>query len=295
MTPEISRTPPPWREKARRIARRRRWCGAAASLLLCLAALTLVDGLVALMRSGSNRIELLVGQSERLSGPVASQDPVSGDMRLRLEPETAPVDFRLEGFFPSYWFGNGMWRGVVAARPDAAPGTYAFSIGFRGGGSPQKYEIVIWPDAAARRAGALSLIQAHTGLPPLWLAPALALAGVAAGLLTWLSGRAAANLLRRHGLSEIFRIQTVTNAHGAFHRLWCVADIPHAPLPERPNRATDVWRFPVERASSPEPLGTAVFSGRKGVCLSLDLPRGGPAPAPGDVVRLGGILPGSRA
>ena len=239
MTPEISRTPPPWREKARRIARRRRWCGAAASLLLCLAALTLVDGLVALMRSGSNRIELLAGQSERLSGPVASQDPVSGDMRLRLEPETAPVDFRLEGFFPSYWFGNGMWRGVVAARPDAAPGTYAFSIGFRGGGSPQKYEIVIWPDAAARRAGALSLIQAHTGLPPLWL--------------------------------------------------------PHAPLPERPNRATDVWRFPVERASSPEPLGTAVFSGRKGVCLSLDLPRGGPAPAPGDVVRLGGILPGSRA
>lgn len=295
MTPELPRNPPPWREKARRIARCRRWCGAVASLLLCLAAVTLVDGLVALMRSGSTRIELLGGQSESLSGPVASKNPVLEDLRLHLTPETAPVDFRLEGFFPSYWFGNGMWRGAVSARPDATPGTYGLSVGFRGGGSPQNYDIVIWASAAARQAGALSLVQAYAGLPPLRLAPALALAGVAAGLLTWLSGRAAAALLRRHGLSEIFRIQKIQNANGAFHRIWCVADIPHAPLPERPNRATDVWRFPVERAASPDVLGTAVFSGRKGACLSLDLPEENPAPRPGDVVRLGGILPGPRA
>lgn len=295
MTPEESPSPLPWREAARRIARRRRLCGALAALCLCLAALALVDGLVALMRAGSTRIELIAGQSESISGPVASKSPVADDLRLRLTPETAPVDFRLEGFFPSYWFGNAMWRGIVSARPDAAPGRYALSVGFRGGGGSQNYDVVIWADDAARQAGALSFVQAHTGLPPLYLAPALAAAGVAAGLLTWLAGRAAATLLRRHGLSEIFRIQTVTTADGVFYRLWCVPDIPHAPLPERPNRATDVWRFPVERAEATDCVGTAVFSGRKGACISLDLPEGGTPPRVGDVVRLGGILPGSRA
>lgn len=295
MTPEESPSPLPWREEARRIARRRRWCGALAALFLCLAALVLVDGLVALMRAGSTRIELIAGRSESISGPVASKNPVPEDLRLRLTPETAPVEFRLEGFFPSYWFGNGMWRGVVSTPPDAAPGQYGLSVGFRGGGGSQSYDVVIWPDAAAQQAGALSLVRAHTGLSPLYLAPGLALAGIAAGLLTWLAGRATAALLRQHGLSEIFRIQTVRNAHGTFHRLWCVPDIPHTPLPERPNRATDVWRFPVERADVPDSIGLAVFSGRKGACISLDLPEGGPPPRVGDVVLLGGILPGSRA
>lgn len=295
MTSDESRSPLPWREQARRIARIRRWSGALAALLLCLAAFALVDGLVALMRAGSTRIELIAGQSESLSGPVASKNPVSEDLRLRLTPETAPVEFRLEGFFPSYWFGNGMWRGVVSTPPDAAPGFYNLTVGFRGGGGSQSYDVVIWPDAAAQQAGALSLVRSKTGLSPLYLAPALALAGVIAGLLTWLSGRAAAALLRRHGLSEIFRIQTVKNTQGTFYRLWCVPDIPHSPLPERPNRATDVWRFPVERAASEDNLGLAVFSGRKGACISLDLPEGGPAPSVGDVVRLGGILPGSQA
>ena len=134
MTSEDSRNPLPWREQARRIARVRRWSGALAALLLCLAALTLVDGLVALMRAGSTRIELIAGQSESLSGPVSSKHPVPEDLRLRLTPETAPVEFRLEGFFPSYWFGNGMWRGVVSTPPGATPGRYGLTVGFRGGG-----------------------------------------------------------------------------------------------------------------------------------------------------------------
>ena len=128
MTSEDSRNPLPWREQARRIARVRRWSGALAALLLCLAALTLVDGLVALMRAGSTRIELIAGQSESLSGPVSSKNPVPEDLRLRLTPETAPVEFRLEGFFPSYWFGNGMWRGVVSTPPGATPGRYGLTV-----------------------------------------------------------------------------------------------------------------------------------------------------------------------
>ena len=295
MTPEAFQNPTPWREQARRIARRRRCCGALAALLLCLAAFALVDGLAALMRAGGSRIELIAGQTESVSGPVASQNPVPEDLRLRLTPETAPVDFQLEGFFPSYWFGNGMWRGLVSARPDALPGTYTLSVGFRGGGGSQSYEVVVWADAESRRTGALSLVRKVTGLPPLWLAPALALAGAAAGLLTWLAGRATANLLRRNGFSEIFRVQQVKNTNGAFYRLWCVPDIPHAPLPERPNRATDTWKFPVERAAADELLGLAVYSGRKGACISLDLPEGGPIPRAGDVARLGGVLPGSQA
>lgn len=294
MMPEESRNLTPWREEARRIARRRRWCGLLAALFFCLAALALVDGLVALMRAGSTRIELVAGQSESLSGPVASKNPVPEDLRLRRNPETAPVNFHLEGFFPSYWFGNGMWRGTVSVPPDALPGQYSLSIGFRGGGGSQTYDVVIWTDEAARQAGALSLVLAYTGLHPLRLAAGLALAGIAAGLLTWLAGRAAAALLRRHGLSEIFRIQTVTHAGGTSYRLWCVPDIPHAPLPERPNRATDVWRFPVERAATETSLGFAVFAGRKGVCIALDLPASGQEPHTGDVVRLGGILPGSQ-
>lgn len=274
---------------------RQRRTGLLAALVLGLAVLVLVDGLQALMRAGSYHLDIVAGQGTMLSGPIGIDKPRDSDLLVSVTPEGAPLSFRLDGFFASYWFGNGMWRGVVSTPPDAAPGHYNLTVGFRGGGGSQSYDVVIWPDAAAQQAGALSFVRSRTGLSPLYLAPALALAGVAAGLLTWLSGRAAAALLRRHGLSEIFRIQTVKNAQGTFYRLWCVPDIPHTPLPERPNRATDVWRFPVERAACADSLGLAVFSGRKGACISLDLPEGGPTPGVGDVVRLGGILPGSQA
>ena len=99
---------------------RQRRTGLLAALVLGLAVLVLVDGLQALMRAGSYHLDIVAGQGTMLSGPIGIDKPRDSDLLVSVTPEGAPLSFRLDGFFASYWFGNGMWRGeIMAERPGA--------------------------------------------------------------------------------------------------------------------------------------------------------------------------------
>lgn len=87
---------------------RQRRTGLLAALVLGLAVLVLVDGLQALMRAGSYHLDIVAGQGTMLSGPIGIDKPRDSDLLVSVTPEGAPLSFRLDGFFASYWFGNGM-------------------------------------------------------------------------------------------------------------------------------------------------------------------------------------------
>ena len=86
--------------------------GKTGAIFLCIALLLLVDGLVALMRTDTSRIDLLAGETASISGPLAVEAPVQGDVEARFIPGDTPLRFEVDGFFAGHWFGNGMWRGV---------------------------------------------------------------------------------------------------------------------------------------------------------------------------------------
>ena len=145
---------------------RQRRTGLLAALVLGLAVLVLVDGLQALMRAGSYHLDIVAGQGTMLSGPIGIDKPRDSDLLVSVTPEGAPLSFRLDGFFASYWFGNGMWRGEIVAEQGATPGTYALSVRVRGtpASATQRYEVTVWSDAASLRQGA----SIPSGCPASW-------------------------------------------------------------------------------------------------------------------------------
>ena len=216
--------------QAAALARKRQHgLGLVSGILLAVALLGLFDGLIAEMRGGTNRLELLPGESLTLSGPAALKNPVSSDLVARFTPPDAPLRFSLEGFFTGYWFGNGMWRGEVTAGAEAAPGSYGLRITFRGavGQAPQVYTLIVHADAAARREASLSFLRRWAGVNPFVLAALCGGAGVLLGGATYAFGRRHVRLLAGLGCSEVYR----TGLAGENCRLWCLAAKSLAPRP----------------------------------------------------------------
>ena len=156
----------------------------------------------------------------RLSGPIGIDKPRDSDLLVSVAPEGAPLAFRLDGFFASYWFGNAMWRGEIVAEHGAAPGTYTLSVRVRGtpASATQRYEITVWSDAASLRQGSFSLTVSLLGFNPFWLSGILACIGIVPGLLSFLCGRRIVRLLWQAGFSEVFR--TASQKDGSL-LLWC--------------------------------------------------------------------------
>lgn len=212
---------------AKKYRARQRLTGWLSGILLALAMLALFDGLIAQMRQGANELELLPGQSITISGPCAVKNPLPEDLSAQFTPENAPLAFELEGYFPGFWFGNGMWRGKITAEETAQPGDYGLRIAFRGATSAtaQQYLIRIFAGPANLQAASLSFITRMLDLNPFMLAAVLGCAGIGLGILTWWFGSRFYKALPDLGLAEIFASDPKDST------LWCFAAKELAPKP----------------------------------------------------------------
>lgn len=201
--------------------------GTVSGIFLAVALFALFDGLLALMRKGTNELEFIPGQSLIISGPAALKNPVNSDVIARFTPEGAPLSFELEGFFSGYWFGNGMWRGKILADMTAEPGEYEARISFKGAPaqSAQMYRFLVFADHAAMRAASLSWIRRYSGINPFVLSAWAALAGVLCGMATYWFGRRFAQYLTRLGLCEVYSADAATSS------IWCLVSKRLAPQP----------------------------------------------------------------
>ncbi|MBD5552974.1 MAG: hypothetical protein HDQ44_01415 [Desulfovibrio sp.] len=212
---------------AKKYRARQRLTGWLSGILLALAMLALFDGLIAQMRQDANELELLPGQAIAISGPCAVKNPLPEDLNAQFTPANAPLVFELEGYFAGFWFGNGMWRGKIAAEESAQPGEYGLSIAFRGANSAtaQQYLIRIFAGPANLRAASLSFITRLMDINPFLLAAVLGSAGIGLGLLTWWFGSRFYKALPDLGLAEIFASDPEDST------LWCFATKELAPRP----------------------------------------------------------------
>lgn len=197
-----------------------RLLGIVAASLFCVAFLALFDGLQEVMRTGNDQIDILAGEVAAVSGPCPYKNPVASDLKVEFGQKDTPLSFELEGFFAGYVFGGGMWRGHVTADANAQQGAYKMAARFKGtaAASAHKFTIVVWQDAAARQAGAYSLLHRWTGLPTLRVAAAAGIAGIIMIFVTYLLGRRGMACLTRLGLSEVFRVATDSTPP----RLYCL-------------------------------------------------------------------------
>lgn len=192
-------------------------CGMISALLFGIALLALFDGLQSKMRAGSQELDLIQGETLPVSGPCPVKNPLASDVKARLNPEDAPLSFRLEGFYTGYWFGSGMWRGHISCLPDAEPGHYEITISFKGASAQtvQKYLIRLYADVQTQRGESRALIKRLAGYDPFMVAAIAGMLALSTGILTFIGGISYMRELRRLGLYEAYRIDHINGM------LWC--------------------------------------------------------------------------
>lgn len=207
-------------QASRKIRSRQRGLGRLSAFLLAVALVGLIDGLLAQMRTGSDFLELLPGDAMVLSGPLPLKNPVTSDVQAQFLPGNAPLHFRLDEFFAGYWLGNGMWRGTLTAEPLAEQGSHALRVWFRGTApsTAQTFNVRVWEDETARRAGSASFIRRFTGWNPFVPAAACGIIAVLCGCRVYVLGRRYAHLAAALGCGEVFRLRMEEGGC----RLWCL-------------------------------------------------------------------------
>lgn len=202
------------------IRQRQHKLGMVCAVLLAIALLCLVDGLQGLMRSGATVIELLPEKSAAFSGPLVIKNPVTRDIEVSFTPSNAPLSFTLEGFFAGYWFGNGMWRGTVAAQNEAEPGEYQMRVAFRGAAAStfQNYTVIVRADAVDMRTHSTSFAHRLTGFNPFAIAVGFVGLSLLVGVGVYRHGSTLIRMLVRLGCGEVVRVQQEKDGL----RLWCL-------------------------------------------------------------------------
>lgn len=182
--------------------------GWLTALLLMAGFASLVDGLTAEMMRGPNRVDALPGTETHLSGPIPVKKAELADFLVRGNTPDGQVRLEVDNFFPSYWFGSGMWRGrlVVGDHPDF--GEYPMVVEFRDAPakSAQIYRMVIWADAESMRHGSFSRLTRDAGLNPFHTAAVILPLGLVAGFVTFLTGQCWQRRLHAHGYGEIYKV-----------------------------------------------------------------------------------------
>ncbi len=166
------------------------------------------DGLVAEMRMGINRLDVLPGTETPVSGPIPTKNARHADFYVQGNAPDGQVRLVLDDFFASYWFGSGMWRGRFVVGDTPGIGDYPFVVEFKNAPprSAQTFYVVVWSDAAALRAGSFSFVYRESGLRPFVVAPVMGGMGLLLGILNFLLGRYWTGRLRAVGCGEVYKI-----------------------------------------------------------------------------------------
>lgn len=198
------------------VLRLQKTVGWLAMLLMVSGFLVLVDGLVAEMQRGPNRLDVIPDTVTPLSGPIPVKKAEIEDFFVVGNAPDGQVRLILDTFFTSYWFGSGMWRGRLVVGPNPGIGEYPFIVEFRNAPpkAAQQYRVVVWYDTEAMRTASFSYIMRETGLSPFVAATVVLLCGIVMCVINFLLGRVWQRKLSEQGLAEVYRIVPMKEAHG---------------------------------------------------------------------------------
>lgn len=190
----------------RALASWRRLSGLLGCAVLVLVLSALVDGMISGGLKDPFRLDLLPGQSVKLSERMPNGAERLKDLDLR--PSDSRIAILPEETFSGFWLGGTLWRAEARLPKDLPLGVYTVSTFHQNGtiATPaQTFTLHVHPDRKAIQATSGSLVTRSLGLSPYLLAVCvlpLALLPMAASLLL---SRRIARTLRALRMSEIYR------------------------------------------------------------------------------------------
>lgn len=191
------------------LARAQWYSSRIAMMFLACCLLSLADGLVSQMQRGINRIDGIPGGVYSVSGPMPPMTENVEEFVVSGGSRDGQVILQPQAVYTGYWFGGGMWRGEVRLGETPAVGSYIISVRDPHGEKQNPslvFEVVVWADAEAMRAGSFSRLERWFGLDPFWTAASVLPFGLFAALVDFLLGHLWSRRLREEGCGEIYKL-----------------------------------------------------------------------------------------
>jgi len=165
------------------------------------------DGAIAYLRHPFNTLDMLPGETTSLTGPMAPGVQEIGGMLC--ESSSAYLTLTLDEVISGFWMGGRMWRGTLRLDGGIEPGKYTVSVFGREDGQrvgSNIFQVVVYPDRAARIAGSKSLIERTAGISP-WTVSAgfFGMVLLMCGSLYFVSGKRD-RLMADAGEAEVYHV-----------------------------------------------------------------------------------------
>ena len=185
----------------------RKLAGKACAFFFLLAALAILDGVIAKFREPVNLFHLLPGDEVKIDGQIPENIKQTRD--LTYDSDSPDLTVAFEAIHSGYFFGGNMWRGRLLVGKNLAPGKYTLTV--RPKELPRtkpglQFRVVVHQNILSQRASYRSISRRLTGLSPYLVAAAfLPLIGITMGLIFLLSRRIEV-LQAESGLAEIYQV-----------------------------------------------------------------------------------------
>jgi hypothetical protein len=187
-----------------------RWrslAGKVAALCCVVFFLSVLDGVVSHFGQSPSEVRLLSGASAKVNGPA--RDNIREIEELEYITTSDLVSLAIEKVHTGFWMGGRMWRGVLTAGPNVAPGEYSVTVRSKEKPTEQPitvFHIAIYRDPDALQNSAASVIERTSGVSP-WYPAALffVLTTLLFGTVYLLSTKRE-QLMRQEGRADIYRI-----------------------------------------------------------------------------------------
>ncbi|MFA5905978.1 MAG: hypothetical protein WC836_18750 [Desulfobacula sp.] len=189
------------------------WFCLIASIM---ALICVLDALTAANRKPDNDLDIITGQSFKITGNVYGNTKSMADMSVVSDSPELTLNFEKD-LFSGYWLGTEMWRGDLKAGSSMRPGRYTLKI--RVPEIPDmkpvdqkkldarlSYTVNVFSDAYALRQGSLSFVNRFTGVSPWFFAIGFFFIALSTGAWIFvISGKIDAEMAKQ-GFAEIYRV-----------------------------------------------------------------------------------------
>ncbi len=184
----------------------RKLAGKACAFFFLMAALAVLDGVVAKFREPVNLFHLLPGDEIEINGQIPENIKRTQD--LTYDSDSSDLKVAFAAIHSGYYLGGNMWRGRLLAGKNLSPGKYTVTV------RPRDYpkdkgllfQVIAYADPQSQRLAYLSISRRLTGRSPYLVAAAfLPLIGITMGLVFLLSRRIEV-LQAEGGLAEIYQV-----------------------------------------------------------------------------------------
>ena len=192
----------------KQVSKRREYVGRVCTVLLIVLFISFFDSCFARIRQPINVLNVLLGTSMKMNGPL--EEKIKNVKDLTYESSSELIQLSIEDIYSGFWLGGMEWRGLLTVSPHITPEDYHLTVMPKIQTSPKPpltFLIKVYQDELSLRKSSTSFIKRHSGISPWWVfAFFLSLTLLTVGIVLYLSTKIE-HIMVKGGEAEVYWVK----------------------------------------------------------------------------------------